>query len=753
MSDDKWNLFNVAIQFDKTGELNIDDIDTFCSNCSQEDMDIFFLRIQISASLSDTLTKEDKRYYVRQNSMRSLKHLMESNIWKRYHREDDMGWFDMDLPHWVLKTVGTNANTHQRFLNEKGNFHPCIGALYVEGSLKLKSDDAVSLPATFGNLVVGSLHIICPKLTTIPDSFSDITVFEELSITGTNLERLPDKFYDYHAGHSGDIHITGTINLSSNRLTEIPIGLVGMNIVDMNLNNNEISSIPENIRGTTFTSLHLSHNKIQEIPSVVKDLSVSHTLDLSYNHISEIPAEVGQLILMYLDISNNVIHSVSPELKELVCVKGINLSHNKLLRLPYGITGPINLTSNPGSRSELMFASNAYNFTKLWSYPGINTTCNIEDKSPLLPTTGDIRWNALRDRMTIFPLPLLYLEHETTYDKEADELNNEGQNAMISILRKLEELDSSLTLVLGTPEEARQFSAMIPFDEDFPKSVIQLRDVLGSLTINKYHESGCRDFPHLNLADRLIDLTITNTDLGDYCLGTFSKLLANCTTIKNLVLSNTTLPMDYMPGEIESISKAFAHIERISIEESVFPSQIFDYFSTNLKQLVIVRNYIPVSIKHVSHISMLESLTVDRASINLTDSGVVLYNLTRCHFSNVAIVGDISGIGTFFRGLPVLKNVVFKNITMTDNYLFGRNSKEWESLVFPDTLETLDVSGNSNSFFSKLSDDTFNIPSALKEIIATNMHEDVVLDGHTFNINSKIRNVKKTNFSGNAGVI
>ncbi|KAG0001268.1 hypothetical protein BGZ80_007819 [Entomortierella chlamydospora] len=179
---------------------------------------------------------------------------------------------------------------------------------------------------------------------------------------------------------------SGTMNLSSRELTEIPLEIWNMYHVDpdkvvvdfnssggawydavdltrliasdnkitfidariqefgalvsVDLRTNELTTLPEEFGELKrLVNLNLSYNKFAEIPQAVFKLTTLLDLQLANNQLSGcLDPAIGNLSkLESLDLSNNNLTDVPQELSQLKLIRKLNLSKNKLGRLPVSI--------------------------------------------------------------------------------------------------------------------------------------------------------------------------------------------------------------------------------------------------------------------------------------------------------------------------------------------------------------------------------------------------------------------------------
>ena len=200
--------------------------------------------------------------------------------------------------------------------------------------------------------------------------FCGLSQMETFSCSGNKLTVLPDIFT------ARSIYTMGSINFSYNLISSLENGSEwrGVNAATLNLSNNRLSELPKEImgKGSIIQTLMLSGNgmrKIEEGALTGANSDMLTTIDLSYNRLSELP---------YNDFSAS----------NLPYLYGIDLSSNAFAEFPYA---PLSINSlvvmsirqqrdDEGNRTLREWPTGLYTCPRLSAfYIGSNDLRKIED--------------------------------------------------------------------------------------------------------------------------------------------------------------------------------------------------------------------------------------------------------------------------------------------------------------------------------------------------------------------------------------
>ena len=162
-------------------------------------------------------------------------------------------------------------------------------------SLKLMNGEISFIPEWIGNLKkLGALDLVGNRIQKIPDSLGNLTNLEQLDLRNNQIEVIPDCL--------GNLTQLEVLRLCFNQIRAIPTTLSKLtNLRVLALNNNQIEEFPAWISSlprfsstsTDSARLELSHNKIREIPATIPNRPHAH-INLEYNRIAEIPDGLGK---------------------------------------------------------------------------------------------------------------------------------------------------------------------------------------------------------------------------------------------------------------------------------------------------------------------------------------------------------------------------------------------------------------------------------------------------------------------------
>lgn len=239
-------------------------------------------------------------------------------------------------------------------------------------------------------------------------SFTDLPAFEQLAddldimpmlnvitCVNTGLTELPYNFTRLRQLHSIDV-INGkltsfpadisdmdlySINLNGNEITEFDTSLVSQKHLDsFDLSNNPLTSIGEGVFAAdgVLNELRLSNTKLTELPSVIREMTLLRSIDLSGCGLQRIPTEVKDnpyLKALWLD-DNNLTSVSASDFSGIAHLSTLVLAGNKLGSIPRlnnanlayldvtdcGLTSAPDLSGLPALR-QLLLGGN--NFTTL----------------------------------------------------------------------------------------------------------------------------------------------------------------------------------------------------------------------------------------------------------------------------------------------------------------------------------------------------------------------------------------------------
>lgn len=207
--------------------------------------------------------------------------------------------------------------------------HPSIGKLKKLNVMYIANAPIVSLPeATSGKeeeepgfaglSALTDLEIYnCPKMVTFPDVIAQLPELVQLNmamnkqltsaefnrglselVTGKSKDKIQILYLGYNNITELPKNVTnlvklGKIDMTNNKLTEVPAFGANINLVQAAFDHNQISKIGS-VNGIfcgmdDVESLSFSHNKLTELPSIfdVKSVYIMASVDFSYNEITD----------------------------------------------------------------------------------------------------------------------------------------------------------------------------------------------------------------------------------------------------------------------------------------------------------------------------------------------------------------------------------------------------------------------------------------------------------------------------------
>ena len=190
-------------------------------------------------------------------------------------------------------------------------------------------------------------------LTSLPLSFSQLTVLEELDLSGNQLAALPAGFSDLSALRS--------LNLSYNSFSQIPADVFSLQrLTSVDFASNPLSELDSQIAQLQeLRVLRLAahfflkpNQKLHVLPEAICSLKNLEVLDLSDHVIDSLPSCWGNLsALRELSLRSNLLSRLPDSFIRLSSLEKLDLKGNEMQQLPAGF-------SAMSSLRELNFAMN-----------------------------------------------------------------------------------------------------------------------------------------------------------------------------------------------------------------------------------------------------------------------------------------------------------------------------------------------------------------------------------------------------------
>jgi len=262
------------------------------------------------------------------------------------------GWRALDLANWGLTQLPD-----------------ALWELTMLEELDLSGNELRELPAAIGKLVrLRSLKLVSfpsgSQLSQLPAEISQLSNLIELDLRNNNLSQLPAEI--------GQLSNLVELNLRNNRLSQLPAEISQLsNLIELDLNSNQLSQLPAEIgQLSNLVELDLRNNQLSQLPAEIGQLIHLTKLYLRGNQLSQLPAEIGQLSnLTELVLSGNQLSQLPAEIGQLIHLTKLYLNDNQLSQLPAEIGQLSNLTELVLSGNQLSQlpteVSNLTHLTKL----------------------------------------------------------------------------------------------------------------------------------------------------------------------------------------------------------------------------------------------------------------------------------------------------------------------------------------------------------------------------------------------------
>lgn len=237
--------------------------------------------------------------------------------------------------------------------------------------LFLTTNQLRSLPESFGNLIkLNQLNLGYNQLVSLPKSFSNLINLQSLSLLSNCLTSLPES--------SGNLTHIQFLSLRNNQLKSLheSIGnLTNLQVLDLSGydvfqtpatpridSESGLRALPESIGNlANLKKLILENNRITSLPPSIGNLSNLEELVLWSNKLSSLPESIGNLInLKELRLENNQLTTLPESIGKLIKLKRLGLMDNQLTAVPESIgelkfLKQLSLANNPLTTSPEWF--------------------------------------------------------------------------------------------------------------------------------------------------------------------------------------------------------------------------------------------------------------------------------------------------------------------------------------------------------------------------------------------------------------
>ena len=142
------------------------------------------------------------------------------------------------------------------------------------------------------HMVIKQLNISQNQLSTLPISVASyLKKCTKLDLYKNNIKNIPPLILE--------LPLIKKLNLSHNKISELPNVLWSSSLVQLNLSHNELKTLPDcatELCAKSMKVLQLEYNQLRKVPKCVCFLYNLNTLDLSYNpEILVLPVDLGRL--------------------------------------------------------------------------------------------------------------------------------------------------------------------------------------------------------------------------------------------------------------------------------------------------------------------------------------------------------------------------------------------------------------------------------------------------------------------------
>jgi hypothetical protein len=203
--------------------------------------------------------------------------------------------------------------------------------------LDLSEMELTELPEAIGQLIhlkvlkLGGISWMNEnnRLTTLPESLSNLSQLQKLDLSNNQLTTLPESL--------GNLSKLQELYLSNNQLTMLPESLGNLfHLQTLYLHKNQLTALPKSLgKLYQLQDLDLSDNQLTTLPEWLGNLIYMRSLSIRNNQLTTLPDSLGNLShLQMLYLSNNGLKTLPESLGNLSKLRVLYLSNNLLIRLP-----------------------------------------------------------------------------------------------------------------------------------------------------------------------------------------------------------------------------------------------------------------------------------------------------------------------------------------------------------------------------------------------------------------------------------
>jgi Leucine-rich repeat (LRR) protein len=409
--------------------------------------------------------------------------------------------------------------------NQLTSLPESFGNLSLLQMLMMQNNQLTSLPESFGELTqLQTLHLNNNQLTSLPESFGNLTQLQTLLIDNNQLTSLPESF--------GNLTRLPKLELHYNQLTSLPQSIGNLTQLQMlDLQYNQLTSLPQSIGNLIqLQSLRLNYNQLTSLPDSIGNLTRLPKLELLSNQLTSLPESIGNLTqLQEIDLENNQLTSLPESIGNISQLQTLRLSSNLLTSLPESI-GSLSqlqtlrlssnlltsLTESIASLTQLKMLDLSNN--QLTSLP--DSLANLSQLQTLMLE---------RNQLTSLPESIGNLTELQQLGLDGNQLTSLSE--YISNLSKLQQLGLDGNQLTSLPESIANLTQLKMLNLS-NNQLTSLPESIGNLTQLQILELSNNQLTSLpesisNLTD-LIELRLTGNPIPPAEIERIRRLLPNC---------------------------------------------------------------------------------------------------------------------------------------------------------------------------------------------------------------------------------
>ncbi|KAL7719686.1 PH domain leucine-rich repeat-containing protein phosphatase [Entamoeba marina] len=361
---------------------------------------------------------------------------------------------------------------------------------------------------------------------------------------------------------------------------------------------------------TSVTTIDLSGNKIIEIPSLEKMKSLVGLILIS-NKINHLPKHLFNLVgLKKLNLSQNILHDIPPQISSLTNLTTLILSQNLLTEIPESISQLTNLKMFSISTNKLSTLPNG--ISKLTSLTNLEIDHNNLQSLPICVCELEslLILNISGNPLHSLPIEITKLKSLKTLTAQYNSL--EELPTYLSSMSSLINLDVDHNQLTSIQFNNSNSVRSLTFGDLSIKSLsLQNMVKLSSLSIHSGNIAELGDFPKMEIFEvENVHLKELQTLPQSVCVSLTNNNIENLPTL-NSTITNITLKKN----KISSLPSLCSYpLHRIDLSENNLTS--VPDFSTTVRTLLIASNNLVEWPHQLSEIVSLRHLDLSHNSIS-----------------------------------------------------------------------------------------------------------------------------------------